>query len=57
MAKELQVAKQGGDQVTTSAKADLMRTILNEVSSLDTVMQTLYSRFITMHKSVFHPNG
>ena len=38
MAKELQVAKQGGDLVTMSARAELKKAILDEVLSLDTVM-------------------
>lgn len=57
MAKELQVARQGGQHVTTSAREELKRAILNEVSSLETVMRTLYSTFITMHKSIVHLNG
>lgn len=57
MAKELQVAKQGGEHVTSSAKAELKIAILDEVSSVEIVMRTLYSRFITVHKSVVHLNG
>ena len=40
MAKELWVAKQGGEHVTTSTQAELKRAILSEVSSLEIVMQT-----------------
>jgi len=54
MAKELQAAKQGGEWVTSSAKAELKRAILDEVSSLEVVMQMLYSKFVTMHKLVLH---
>ena len=57
MAKELQTAKQGGEQVTTFAKAELKREILNEVSYLEIVMRMLYSRFGNVHKSVVHLNG
>lgn len=38
MDKELQAAKQGGEHVTTSTRAELRRTILDEVSPLETVM-------------------
>jgi len=38
MAKELQVAKQGGGLVTMSTQAQLKKAILNEVLSMDTVM-------------------
>lgn len=57
MDKELQVAKKEGKHVTSSTKAKLKRAILDEVPSLEAVMQILYSRFITMHKSVVHING
>ena len=33
MAKELQVAKQGGEKVTASSKAELRREIVDEISS------------------------
>lgn len=48
MAKELQVTKQGGEQVTSSTKVELKRAIVDELSSLEIVMQMLYSRFDTM---------
>ncbi len=54
MAKELQVAKQGGYLVTMSARAELKKAILDEVLSLDTVMRALYSKFSTMHQAVVH---
>jgi len=38
MAKELQAAKQGGEQGTSSAREELKRAILDEVSSLETIM-------------------
>lgn len=57
MAKELQTAKQGGELVTASARAELKKEILDEVLSLDTIMQALYSKFSTMHKVVIHLNG
>lgn len=38
MAKELQVAGQGGEKVTTSTRVELRRVILDEVSSLKKVM-------------------
>jgi len=41
MAKELQAAKQGEEQLTTSARENFRRAILDEVSSLDTVVQKL----------------
>ena len=43
--------------VTVSARAELKKVILDEVSSLETVMQTLYSRFGTLHKVVIHLNS
>ena len=57
MAKELQVAKQGGDLVTMFAQAKLKKAILDEVLSLDTVMRALYSKFGTMHQAVIHLHG
>ena len=38
MAKELQVAKQGGDLVTMSTRDELKKAILDELLSLDTTM-------------------
>lgn len=38
MAKELQVAKQGGDLVTMSTRAELKKEILDDILSLDTFM-------------------
>jgi len=38
MAKELQAAKQGRELVTASAREDLKKAMLDEVSSLETVM-------------------
>lgn len=35
----------------------MMKEILDEVLSLEIVMQALYSKFGTMHKAVFHLNG
>lgn len=43
--------------VTTSAKAELKKVTLDEVSSLEIVMWTLYSRFGTVHKAVVHHNS
>lgn len=57
MDKELQAAKQGGEHITSSSREELRIAILDEVSSLEAVMQILYSRFVTMHKSVVHLNG
>lgn len=57
MAKELQVAKQGGDLVTMSARAELKKEILEEVLSLDTVTWALYSKFSTVHQVVVHLHG
>lgn len=56
MAKELQAAKKGGELVTSFTREKLKRVILDEVFSLETVMQMLYSRFGTVHKSVVHLN-
>ena len=56
MAKELQMAKQGGELVSAFARVELNKAILDEVLSLDTVMQLLYSKFGTMHKAVVHLN-
>ena len=57
MDKELQTTKQGGELVTTYAQTELRKEILDEVLSLDTVMQALYSKFGTVHKVVVHLNG
>ena len=57
MAKELQTTKQGGERVTASARAELNKEILDEVSSLETVMWVLYSKFGTMHKKVLDINS
>lgn len=54
---ELQMTKKGGELVTKSTQAELMKEILDEVLSLDTVMRALYSKFGTVHKAVFHLNG
>jgi len=56
MAK-LQMTKQGGELVTTSARVELKKVIRDEVLSLDTVMQVFYSKFGAMHKAVFHLNS
>jgi len=57
MAEELQMAKQGGELVITSALAELKKEIIDEVLSLETIMQALYSKFGTVHKVVAHLNG
>ena len=57
MAKELEVAKQGGDLVTMSAQAKLKKAMLDEVLSLDTVTRSLYSKFGTVHQVVVHLHG
>ena len=57
MAKELQVAKKGGDFVTMSTWAELKKAILDEVLCLDIVMRALYSKFGTVHKAFIHLNG
>ena len=57
MAKELQTTKLGGELVTKSARAELKKAILDDVLSLDTVMQAMYSRFGNVNKAVFHING
>ena len=56
MAKELQMAKQGGELVIASARAELKKEILDEILSLDIVMQVLYSKFGIVHKVVVHLN-
>ena len=56
MAKELQTTKQGGELVIASTQAEMKKVILDEVSSLETVMRALYSRFGTVHKVVVHIN-
>ena len=38
MAKELQIAKEGGELVTTSTRVELKKAILDEVLSINTVM-------------------
>jgi len=43
--------------VTTSALAKLKKAIMDEVSSLETVMRVLYSRFGTMPKAFVHLNN
>ena len=57
MTKELQITKEGGELVTTSAREDLKKAILDEVFSLYSVMRALYSKFDTMHKVVVHLSG
>jgi len=57
MAKELQMAKKGGELITMSAWVELKKAILDEVLSLETVMQALYSKFGIVHKAVVHLNG
>lgn len=54
MEKELQTAKQGGDLVTMFARDELKKAILNQVLSLHTFIQALYSKFGSMHKAVIH---
>lgn len=56
MMKELQKSKKGGDLVNESAWVELKKAILDEVFSLDTMMQALYSKFCTMKKEVVHLN-
>lgn len=57
MDKELQMTMQGGELVTTYTRAELKKAILNELLSLEIVMQELYSKFGTMNKAVVHING
>ena len=57
IAKALQVTKLGEEKATTSARAEFKKKILDELLSLETIMQNLYFRFVTMHKSVIHLNG
>lgn len=57
MAKELQATKQGEEKATASAISELRRAILDEVSSLETVMWKLYFRFVPVHNSFIHLNG
>lgn len=57
MAKELQMAKQGVEQVTTSTRAELRRVILDEVQPLETFMRKMYFKFVIVHKLVVHLNG
>jgi len=54
---ELQTTKHVGEQVTISTQAELKKVILHEVSSLEIVLQPLYSRFGTVHKVIVHLNG
>ena len=42
--------------VTTSAQSELKKVILDEVSSLEIVMQAFYSRFGTVLKAVVNLN-
>jgi len=56
MDKELQMTKQGGEMVTSSARVELKKVILDEVFSLETVTQALYSKFGIVHKAVVHLN-
>lgn len=56
MAKELQIFKQGGKLVRAFTQAKLKKEILDELLSLDIVMQELYSKFCIMHKVIFHLN-
>lgn len=55
--KELQAARQGEEQSTTSTRAKMKKAILVKVSTLETVMQRVYDRFITVHKAILHLNG
>jgi len=57
MAKELQVAKKKEKQATTSTRVELKKAILDDILSLVTIMQKLYFKFVTLHKSVVHLNG
>jgi len=57
MAKEIQTTKEGGELVTMSTRVELNKAILDEVLSLDTGMQALYSNFGTMHKVIVNING
>lgn len=50
------MTKQGGELVTTSARVELKKVILDEVLSLDKVMRALYSKFGTMDKTMVHLN-
>ena len=51
------MTKQGGELVIASAQAKLKKEIINEVFSLDTVMQALYSKFGIVHEAINHLNG
>jgi len=50
------MAKQGGELVTTSARPELKKAILDKVLSLEAVMWPLYCKFGTMHKAIVHLN-
>lgn len=54
MAKELQAAKTEGEHVTTFAKEELKKAILDELSSLEITTRMLYSKFGIMHKEIVH---
>jgi len=56
MDKELHTPRQGGELVTKSTIVELKRIIMDEVLSLESVMQVFYSMFGTVHKEVFHLN-
>lgn len=57
MAKELQMSKQGGELVTESTLVKLKKEILDELLSINTVMQEFYFKFGTWHKEIIHLNG
>lgn len=57
MAKEFLVARQRVEQSTRSARAEMKKTIISNVSTLEIGTLRLYERFVTVNKAIFHLHG
>lgn len=57
MAKDLQEARQSIDQFVGFAMVEMRKSMLTEVSTLETTMRKMYGIFFTMHKTVVHLYG
>ena len=57
MAKELQAVMQREEKSTGFSRAEMNKSILAEVSTLETITQRLYDIFVNVNKAIFHLHG
>lgn len=57
MGKELKATGKRKEKSIGSTIVEMKKVILSKVSTLETIMERLYDRFVTMHKAIFHLHG